>query len=70
MKIVIDDDDDDDEEFDFDLNLNSMKFECLGENSEKYIPFWLPITKENADGKIQMKYKIRFIDSVISMLSP
>lgn len=34
MEIVIDDDDDD-EGFDFNLNLNSMKFKCLGENSEK-----------------------------------
>ena len=58
MEIVIDDDDDD-EGFDFNLNLNSMKFKCLGENSEKIHTVL-----------IQIKHKIRFIDSVIFMLSP
>ena len=37
-------------------------FSCLGENTEKYITFSIPIKKENIDGKITT-YKIRFIDS-------
>ena len=27
------------------------QFECLGENTEKYITFSVPIKKENEDGK-------------------
>ena len=38
------------------------KFECLGENTEKYITFSVPIEKEGVDGK-PMVYKIKFIDS-------
>ena len=38
------------------------KFECLGENPEKYITFFsVPINKELDNGK-SIKYKIEFID--------
>ena len=41
------------------------EFECLGENTEKYIIFSVPIkketTKNDKNGKIS--YKIKFIDS-------
>ena len=36
-------------------------FKCLGENTEKYITFSVPITKQNEEGKI-ITYKLRFID--------
>ena len=36
------------------------KFKCLGENTEKYIAFSVPLKKEN-DEKIT--YKLKFIDS-------
>ena len=46
------------------------KFECLGENTEKYITFLVPIKKEitkkdkNGNDKIvKISYKIKFIDS-------
>ena len=46
------------------------EFECLGENTEKYITFSVPIKKEttkkdkNGNDKITKKsYKIKFIDS-------
>ena len=38
------------------------QFECLGENTEKYITFSIPIKKENDDGKT-ITYKIKFIDT-------
>ena len=40
-------------------------FECLGENTENYITFSVPIKKEirNKDKIIEMTYKIKFIDS-------
>ena len=37
-------------------------FECLGENSEKYITFSVPIKKERDNGETT-KYKLTFIDS-------
>ena len=37
-------------------------FECLGENTEKYITFSAPIKKQLYNGKI-ITYKIKFIDS-------
>ena len=37
------------------------KFECLGENKEKYITFSVPLKKENS--KITITYKLKFIDS-------
>ena len=46
------------------------EFECLGENTEKYITFSVPIkketTKKDKDGNDRIKkisYKIKFIDS-------
>ena len=38
------------------------EFECLGENTEKYITFSVPIKKEHNNGKT-FTYKIKFIDS-------
>ena len=38
------------------------QFECLGENTEKYITFSVPIKKEHDNGKT-IAYKIKFIDS-------
>ena len=37
-------------------------FECIGENTEKYISISIPIKKENDNGKTTM-YKFKFIDS-------
>ena len=37
-------------------------FDCLGENTEKYITFSVPIKKEHDGGKTVI-YKIKFIDS-------
>ena len=38
------------------------QFECLGENTEKYITFSVPIKKELVNGKT-IKYKLEFLDS-------
>ena len=38
------------------------EFECLGENTEKYISFSLPINKEHNNGET-ITYKIKFIDT-------
>ena len=38
-------------------------FECLGENSEKYITFSVPIKKKTENKDIEITYKIKFIDS-------
>ena len=40
------------------------KFECLGENTEKYITFSVPLKKEikNKNKIIEITYKIKFID--------
>ena len=39
------------------------QFECLGEKSEKYISFSVPIIKEHNDGINKMiPYKLKFID--------
>ena len=43
---------------DFDGN-----FECLGENTEKYITFSVPIKKKIENENIEITYKIKFIDS-------
>ena len=37
-------------------------FNCLGENTEKYITFSVPIKKENEDDKL-ITYKLEFMDS-------
>ena len=39
------------------------KFECLVENTEKYINFSVPIDKEHKNDK-KMAYKTKFIDSI------
>ena len=44
------------------------KFECLGENTEKYITFLVPIKKELDSGK-SITYKIKLIDSFRFMSS-
>ena len=44
-------------------------FECLGENTEKYITFSVPIEKQLDNGKM-ITYKIRFKDSYRFMSSP
>ena len=38
-------------------------FECLGENTEKYITFSVPIKKKIDNKNIAITYKIKFIDS-------
>ena len=44
------------------------QFECLGENTEKYITFSVPIKKEHDNDKT-ITYKIKFIDSCRFMQS-
>ena len=38
-------------------------FECLGENTEKYITFFVPIKKKIDNKNVDITYKIKFIDS-------
>ena len=38
-------------------------FECLGENTEKYLTFSVPIKKRIENKDIEITYKIKFIDS-------
>ena len=38
-------------------------FECLGENTEKYITFSVPLKKKIGNKNIEITYKIKFIDS-------
>ena len=45
-------------------------FECLGENTEKYITFSVPIKKEIRNKNIEITYKIKFIDSYRFMSMP
>ena len=45
-------------ELEFDGN-----FECLGENTEKYITFSVPIKKKIENKNMDITYKIKFIDS-------
>ena len=44
------------------------EFECLGENTEKYISFSVPIKKEHDNGKTTT-YKTKFIHSCRCMSS-
>ena len=44
------------------------QLECLGENTEKYIAFLVPISKELDNGKT-ITYKLKFIDSFRFMLT-
>ena len=44
------------------------EFECLGENTEKYISFSIPIKKEHDNDKT-ISYKLKFIDTLRFSLS-
>ena len=44
-------------------------FKCLGENTEKYITFSVPIKKKIENKDLQITYKIKFIDSYRFMAS-
>ena len=44
-------------------------FECLGENTEKYITFSVPIKKKIENKNLEIIYKIKFIDSYRFMAS-
>ena len=45
-------------------------FECLGENTEKYITFSVPIKKKIENKDLEITYKIKFIDSYRFMVTP
>ena len=42
---------------------SEVNFECLGENTEKYITFSVPIKKKIENKDLEITYKIKFIDS-------
>ena len=44
-------------------------FECLGDNTEKYITFSVPIKKKVKNKDLEITYKINFIDSYRFMSS-
>ena len=44
-------------------------FECLGENTEKYITFSVPIKKKIENKDLEITYKIKFIDTYRFMAS-
>ena len=44
-------------------------FECLGENTEKYITFLVPLKKKIEHKNLEITYKIKFIDSFRFMSS-
>ena len=44
-------------------------FECLGENTEKYITFSVPIKKKIENKDLETTYKIKFTDSYRVMTS-
>ena len=44
-------------------------FECLGENTEKYITFSVPIKKKIENKNLEITYKIKYIDSYRFMAS-
>ena len=44
-------------------------FECLGENTEKYITFSVPIKKKIENKDLEITYKIKFVDSYRFMAS-
>ena len=44
-------------------------FECLGENTEKYITFSVPIKKKIENKDLEITYKMKFIDSYTFMSS-
>ena len=45
-------------------------FECLGENTEKYITLSTPIKKKIENKNIEITYKVKFIDSYRFMAMP
>ena len=45
-------------------------FDCLGENTEKYITFSVPIKKKIENKDLEITYKIKFIDIYRFMSSP
>ena len=45
-------------------------FECLGENTEKYITFSVPLKKKIENKNIEITYKIKFNDSYRFMSMP
>ena len=45
-------------------------FQCLDENTEKYISFSVPLKKKIENKNIEITYKIKFIDSYRFMPSP
>ena len=47
----------------------NSNFECLGENTEKYITFSVPIKKKIENKDFEITYKIKFIDSYRFMAS-
>ena len=44
-------------------------FDCLGENTEKYITFSVPLKKKIKNKNLEITYKIKFIDSLKFMSS-
>ena len=44
-------------------------FECLGENTEKYITFSVPTKKKIENKDLEITYKLKFIDSYRFMSS-
>ena len=44
-------------------------FDCLGENTEKYITFSVPLKKKIENKNLEITYKIKFIDSIRFMSS-
>ena len=52
------------------VNESDGNFECLGENTEKYITFSVTIKKEIRNKDIEITYKIKFIDSYRFMAMP
>ena len=44
-------------------------FDCLGENTEKYITFSVPLKKKIENRNLEITYKIKFIDSLRFMSS-
>ena len=49
---------------------SDKNFECLGENTEKYITFSVPIKKKIENKNIEITYKIKFIGSYRFMSMP
>ena len=45
-------------------------FDCLGENTEKYITFSVPLKKKIENKNLEITYKIKFIDSFRFMSAP